>query len=384
MKIGKLCIISNSKNFERIKAALTTEKPEIPEVIEIQHEALWLGVSPNEKNSIIIRHGEAAISRKHCLIQWELTETGKDRWYLMDYSSNGTFLNTERVPRDSKTYLAIGDVLVFGDYSASALRYKFLITTKENNLKRPSCESHVTGSLMSSIRREKKTPSVSSATTGTGSLHSAITMEIPELFNYIYSLIDPVLEKNEELLCGMCQKICLFPIYFPCFHSFCFLCYSQKIFEKKTYCPHCQKKISKKHYPYRNYLLIEAIEKKLEPEVLCVLRLLDEKVSDIERLMQNQLRAKVNAENIIEMQSQLPIYSAVWSDEHESQFKESFSQLTKEEQIEKLVAKGLSLEFIRNADEEKIDLVLERLLIFQPHLQVKKKRKILEELLRKV
>ena len=228
----------------------------------------------------------------------------------MDYSSNGTFINTERVPRDSKTILNQGDIIVFGDYAASALRYKFLVFSKESDLKRPSNDSSILGTLNSSIKKKKTTPSVNSAATS-GSLHSLITMEIPDLFNLIYTMIDSSIQNISEFQCSLCAKICLFPIYFPCYHNFCFLCYSQKIYEKTTYCPFCNKKISKKYYPYRNYLLVEAMEKKLEPDVLCILRVLDDKIEEVEKFMQNQIRAKINAQNIVELQSHLPIYSIV-------------------------------------------------------------------------
>ena len=297
----------------------------------------------------------------------------------MDYSYNGTFLNSEKVPRDSKTILSVGDVLVFGDFESSALRYRFTINTKDSEFKRPSSDSSVLGSIKFSAKNKKNTPSHSSSTTG--SFSSLLQMEIPDLFNYIYLIIDPSIQVNDEFLCVLCKKICLFPIYFPCFHNFCFLCYTQKIFEKSTFCPCCNKKISKKTYPFRNYLLVEAIEKKLDPEVLYALRVLGEKVIEIEKAMQEKIRGKTNAEKIFELESQLPIYSLIWSNEHELQFKESFSQMTNQEKLENMIATGLNSEFIVNADEERIDVVMERLCVFDSSLSLSEKKQILQKMI---
>ena len=71
MKIWNLSIVLDSKNSKRIQEAKNIENPEIPDIIYLEKDPIWFGVDPKEKNSIIIRHGEAAISRKHCVVQHE-------------------------------------------------------------------------------------------------------------------------------------------------------------------------------------------------------------------------------------------------------------------------------------------------------------------------
>ena len=56
--------------------------------------------------------------------------------------------------------------------------------------------------------------------------------------------------------------------------------------------------------------------------------------------------------------------------------------MTKEEKVENLISKGLNSEFIQNAEEEKLDLVMERLAIYEPHMNLKEKRTVLMNLIR--
>jgi FHA domain len=375
MKLGKLCLVFDEENSIRIKKALEIEKPEIPDFIVINKEPIWLGIAPCEKDSIIIRHGQAGISRKHSLIHWEKHERGKDQWYITDCSSNGTIVNDKRIPRDLKTELNQGDVIVFGDPTISALRYRFILAAEDTPLKRAlDCSAN------SSVKKKKTNLSASTSTTG--SAGNVSETEIHELFNALHAMDNELVGSKEEFLCIQCRKVCFFPIFFKCYHNICFLCYYTKIYNQSSQCPKCNRNIYKNHYPYRNYLLMEAIEKKLDKEALDGVMILDRIITRIEKKIQHEIRGRSHAKNIMEMESQLPIYSYIWSPDHESQFRDSFSQMTKEEKVENLIAKGLSMEFIKKADEEEIDLVMNRLEIFDPVLSLEEKKNILENLIR--
>jgi hypothetical protein len=75
--------------------------------------------TPEEKNDLVISDADRRVSRHHCTI---VKRDG--RYYLIDASRNGTWLNGEALPRGEQRRLEDGDELVIAD----AARLKFLVT----------------------------------------------------------------------------------------------------------------------------------------------------------------------------------------------------------------------------------------------------------------
>ena len=74
---------------------------------------------PEERNDLVLSDADHRVSRHHCTI---VKRDG--RYYLIDASRNGTWLNGEQLPRGEQRRLEDGDELVIAD----AARLKFLVT----------------------------------------------------------------------------------------------------------------------------------------------------------------------------------------------------------------------------------------------------------------
>ncbi|KPV96345.1 FHA domain protein [Pseudoalteromonas sp. P1-9] len=66
-----------------------------------------IGRHPETAHTLI---RETAVSRSHCLIEWQ-----QGSWFLQDISANGTYINGKRVAKNIKHDLKINDVVQFGD-----------------------------------------------------------------------------------------------------------------------------------------------------------------------------------------------------------------------------------------------------------------------------
>ena len=73
-------------------------------------EDLVIGRDPQRANMVVT--ASAAVSGLHCRIRYD-AQTG--RYLVTDYSSNGTFLNNERLTREKTAYASKGAVVKLAD-----------------------------------------------------------------------------------------------------------------------------------------------------------------------------------------------------------------------------------------------------------------------------
>lgn len=73
-------------------------------------EDITIGRDPQRANMVVT--ASAAVSGLHCRIRYD-AQTG--RYLVIDYSSNGTFLNNERLTREKAAYASVGAVVKLAD-----------------------------------------------------------------------------------------------------------------------------------------------------------------------------------------------------------------------------------------------------------------------------
>ena len=61
---------------------------------------------------ILVEEQDASVSRCHCAIEYVPAEGG---YYVTDLSSNGTFVNGQRIPRNQRTLVHVGDTIAIGN-----------------------------------------------------------------------------------------------------------------------------------------------------------------------------------------------------------------------------------------------------------------------------
>ena len=363
--------------MERIKKA-KKENSEIPHCIDIVQDCFPVGLSPTPKHSIIIRQPSAYISRSHCELFHEQHLT-HDKWFIMDTSTNGTFLNSERLPYGTKKELSEADKVVFGDFETSALRYVFIIATKIDSGKR-----EISG--YSSIYYSEKRKKSHSSTESTFSSASLESKSDPEISEQLLELLDESILENEDYLCILCKKVAFFSVYFECNHSFCFRCYCEVIEGKVSYCPACKVEFRNDFFPLKNMLLYQSIKKRIsDPRALRLFGILEARHNNQYSVEHIRFRDKLNAKRSLLIEEKLPIYSSLWTSDMEREFKEDFSKLDEEAKVRELACKGLNSEFLIKAKEFEINLILERLSLEgdSQSMNLSQKKKMLKKLIKK-
>lgn len=377
MKIGKLALILDTKNTERIKK-VKEENSEIPFQIEIDQDCIIVGLSPTPRNSIIIRQPSAYISRSHCELYHEKILT-HDKWYIMDTSSNGTYLNSDRLPYGTKKELSEGDKIVFGDFETSALRYIFVVSSQKDSKKREF-------SGFPSININEKKKKSHSSTETTFSSTSFESRSDSEMSEQLLTLLDSSILENDEFLCFLCKKLALFSVYFKCFHSFCFKCYCDKLEDQVFLCPACKTEIAKDFFPLKNMLLDQSIKKRIvDPLAIRIYLILEARHNNQYSIEHVRFRDRLNAQHSLKLEEKLPIYSSLWTSDMEREFKEDFSKLDEESKLKELDGKGLNSEFLKKAKEFEINLILQRLSLDEDSqsMDLSQKKKMLKKFIRK-
>lgn len=378
-----LSLITDEANLRRIRDAKKSESPEIPHKINLSKQTVWLGMNPEEPNSVIIRAKEAAVSRKHCSIEYKL-EHGIERWYITDYSTNGTYIDNVKIPENTPVLLENTQVLIFGLSEFSALRYKFYTS--------PCCElkrnrDHNESPFLEEIRETKRrkfsrVSRSASVTTIAQSINNYRNLNVKELTTEIRKLIDKdaLIAEAPELKCAECRDLAIFPLCLPCYHPICFDCFERFYFGKDEICPICSSKLSREILPYRHTSFIEMLERKVDSEVNSVLKILEDKVESTEIKLIREIRNRINAEKAAIFQAQLPIDSQMWTIQQENLFREFLKTIDSPTRRKYLIEKGLKPDLIEQADEERLDLMLERLGFYesssktQSQMQVDEKR----------
>ena len=359
-----LSLITDEGNLRRIREAKKSESPEIPHKINLSKQTVWLGMNPEEPNSVIIRAKEAAVSRKHCSIEYKL-EHGIERWYVTDYSTNGTFIDNVKIPENTPVLLENTQVLIFGLSEFSALRYKFYTS--------PCCElkrtrDHNESPFLEEIRETKRrkfsrVSRSASVTTIAQTINNYRNLNVNQLTAEIRKLIDKdaLIAEAPELKCAECRDLAIFPLCLPCYHPMCFDCFEKFYFGKDESCPVCSAKLSREILPYRHTSFIEMLERKVDSEVNSVLKILEDKVETTEIKLIREIRNRINAEKAAIFQAQLPIDSQMWTIQQENLFREFLKTIDSPTRRKYLIEKGLKPDLIEQADEERLDLMLERL-----------------------
>jgi uncharacterized protein (DUF2267 family) len=111
-----------------------------------------------------------------------------------------------------------------------------------------------------------------------------------------------------------------------------------------------------------------------------VLKILEDKVETAEIKLIREIRDRINAEKAAIFQAQLPIDSQMWTIQQENLFREFLKTIDSPTRRTYLIGKGLKPDLIEQADEERLDLMLERLGFYesnsktQSQMQVDEKR----------
>jgi hypothetical protein len=345
-------LITDEANLRRIRDAKKSESPEIPHKINLSKQTVWLGMNPEEPNSVIIRAKEAAVSRKHCSIEYKL-EHGIERWYVTDYSTNGTFIDNVKIPENRPVLLENTQIVIFGLSEFSALRYKFY-TTPCYELKRS--RDHSESPFLEEIRETKRrkfgrVSRSASVTTIAQSINNYRNLTVNELTIEIRKLIDKdaLIAEAPELKCAECRDLAIFPLCLPCYHPMCFDCFERFYFGKDVGCPVCSAKLSREILPYRHTSFIEMLERKVDSEVNSVLKILEDKVETAEIKLIREIRDRINAEKAAIFQAQLPIDSQMWTIQQENLFREFLKTIDSPTRRTYLIGKGLKPDLIEQA-----------------------------------
>jgi pSer/pThr/pTyr-binding forkhead associated (FHA) protein len=355
------------------------EDRKIPSVIPIDCDILEIGSDPKTKYSKVIRQNSALISRTHCIITHK-KKIGQDEWFVQDQSTNGTYVNGD--PLDyGEVRLENLDQVIFGDIKHSVLRYTFSITEKKKE-KVPLDDSQFFRVSYKKQKKNKKKikniPSQDIAPLATNSRKTCLEME------KILDLLDSKLVKNREFHCKLCKIFKLFHIILLCGDSFCFDCYRNHIAFQKN-CVICEASINQLCFPLKSLLINRSIEKRIKKEnhwrAISLFEEMQEKFDNDYMVEHLKCRDRIGAYMFFEQLKELPIYSALWTDSMEQEFIKNFELLSDDSKKKVLFQRGLSSEFIDEANDESIDVVFKRLNIKSQHQSQSDKKKVLKKMI---
>mmetsp|Transcript_31705 Transcript_31705/g.36043 ORF Transcript_31705/g.36043 Transcript_31705/m.36043 type:complete len:522 (-) Transcript_31705:200-1765(-) len=185
-------------------------------------------------NSLVIN--EKRISGCHCRIIKQTNEREETVVVIEDLSSNGTFVNDEKVGKGSSKVLKNGDeiMLLQKQRVGPADMTGFILAIHEGEVDAPRKRSR---REKDDIELEKDHEEAIRRLKLGDSVEEEKKTEAPKTDKLKESV-------SEELTCGICIDIlyqCVTLI--PCFHSFCGCCFSDYLLKKKD-CPQCREEVT--------------------------------------------------------------------------------------------------------------------------------------------
>eukprot|EP00357_Protocruzia_adherens_P017760 CAMPEP_0114988774 /NCGR_PEP_ID=MMETSP0216-20121206/9801_1 /TAXON_ID=223996 /ORGANISM="Protocruzia adherens, Strain Boccale" /LENGTH=438 /DNA_ID=CAMNT_0002351623 /DNA_START=285 /DNA_END=1602 /DNA_ORIENTATION=+ len=199
---------------------------------EVKDPMVTIGRLP--VNSLVIN--EKRISGCHCRIIKQTNEREETVVVIEDLSSNGTFVNDEKVGKGSSKVLKNGDeiMLLQKQRVGPADMTGFILAIHEGEVDAPRKRSR---REKDDIELEKDHEEAIRRLKLGDSVEEEKKTEAPKTDKLKESV-------SEELTCGICIDIlyqCVTLI--PCFHSFCGCCFSDYLLKKKD-CPQCREEVT--------------------------------------------------------------------------------------------------------------------------------------------
>merc|ERR1712007_234795 len=117
-----------------------------------------LTIGKDKSNDVVI--ADALISRQHCILEFD---EDRGALYVLDCSTNGTFLNGLRLPSKTvgKVLLSHGDELLFKDPASGEQEFGYIVNITElivkDDLKLEAPRRLLTAEEMSSLGRQGTT-----------------------------------------------------------------------------------------------------------------------------------------------------------------------------------------------------------------------------------
>ena len=196
------------------------------------------------------------LSRYHA----RFVKSKKDGWMLIDNkSTNGTYINSIKIPQMKPVELAPNDVIVFGGGGSQAVGGRKRQRTSPFRFFYRKCQdsnndrtNRSTLSTSKSETKSRSSPPLESRQTIPDSSQENMPTETKPSTAVVNQITD-------TLTCSLCMELSVHAVNLPCGHSCCWMCWDEWS-EKKKNCPLCRKEVENETNVVRNFCCDQMVD----------------------------------------------------------------------------------------------------------------------------